>query len=77
MIWIGRIILVILYMFFLDFMYGLIGLLIYRYKTLHRIGIFFMALSPLFCKLIPSRCRMNCKSDKCINWTCPNYCSNK
>lgn len=73
MIWIMHIVFVLVFWGVLDLINGLIGLWIYRYKLLHRVGLRMMAYSPLFAKLLPARCRLCCGEDKCGNWTCPKY----
>lgn len=60
--------------FFWDLVHLILGLLFVRFNGTHRIGLRMLSMSLLFPgKMIPPRCRLNCESADCRNWTCSDY----
>lgn len=51
-----------------------VGILLYRTKRFHRLGIQLIAMSVLVSgKFISSRCHQDCRYAKCGNWNCDHY----
>lgn len=79
MIWLFRFLLVVLLLLATDITYGLLGILLSRFRYgkhpwLHRSGLRLLAMSELFGKrLLPGRCELCCSVDQCGNWTCEKY----
>lgn len=75
----ARIIFYICFFILFDVLCGVIGWLVsgFSYKdhpALHKFGCRRLAMSMTFgYRLLPYRCQMNCKTDKCGNWSCPYY----
>lgn len=77
MIWIARLLFGFAFIIALDGLYALLGLLLSRFSYrchpwLHRVGLYFLAMSPFtYERVLPRQCEMCCGVDKCPNWTCP------
>lgn len=79
MIWIFRILFVFAWLIVLDMIHGAVGLILCRFSLdkhpkLHRIGLRCLAMCETFGKRrLPAVCQLDCKTEKCGNWTCPRY----
>lgn len=61
-------------LFAFDFIHLILGHLLVRFNWSHKIGLRFLAMS-MFTrkKIVAAKCRLDCQTSNCRNWTCSNY----
>lgn len=75
----ARVLFIIGFVVAYDLFLGLVGVLLSRlnpgiHPWLYRCGLRHLAMCTFFgSKILPSRCSLDCSTEKCGNWTCPRY----